>query len=357
MSQQHFCILGGGLAGLPLAARLLMAGQTVTLIDNAHPDSASRVAAGMFNVITGKYAVKTWLADTLLEALTDFFEIPHFTFLKKYLHFQPIYRAFKDVAEYNLWLGQQGEDGMQDIIRFQPVPIEEAIVRNPLGGIFIEKCGWLNVAPFLEDLRNVLITDFGLNFIETHLSLDAVHLASKTLQIGDTQLRFDHFILCQGMAIHQNPLWPIPLVPSKGQMLMIAAPELQLPFILSDKVYILPITGEKCIVGATYEWKFETEAPTPEGKATLCGHLDEILHIPYTIHAHKAAVRPASHDRRPVLGTHPQYPHLHVLTGFGTKGVLSFAYFSAVMCRYLLGEIATLDKEYDVKRYYRKGRM
>jgi glycine/D-amino acid oxidase-like deaminating enzyme len=52
-SQIDFLIIGQGLAGSILAYELIARGQRIMVIDNDHLGSASKVAAGIINPITG----------------------------------------------------------------------------------------------------------------------------------------------------------------------------------------------------------------------------------------------------------------------------------------------------------------
>ncbi|HWB65164.1 MAG TPA: FAD-dependent oxidoreductase, partial [Chitinophagales bacterium] len=61
-----FIIVGQGIAGSMLSWFLLRAGQKVLVIDKYNPSSASNIAAGISNPITGRRFVKTWLADEIL---------------------------------------------------------------------------------------------------------------------------------------------------------------------------------------------------------------------------------------------------------------------------------------------------
>jgi glycine/D-amino acid oxidase-like deaminating enzyme len=354
---QKFIVLGGGLAGTMLAARLLYEKQKVTLIDDGQTETASRLAAGMFNILTGKYAKKTWMAEELLQGLTDFFSLSPFSELAQFIHYTPIYRAFKDVADYNQWLGLSADDIFQDTLRFQSAPIFPDQIHNNLGGIFIDKCGWLDIGNFVVALRKLLIEKLGLDYHTAAVTSENIRLYEKKIVLDTTELAFDSLIFCQGAAIAKQDIWAIPLIPNKGQILKIYAPTLELPYIFSGKVYILPTAPHYFTVGATYEWDYDSSSPTEAGYQELCQHLSEIVKVAYQVLSHRAALRPTTHDRRPILGTHPSIPYLHVFSGFGTKGVLLSAFFSKEMADYLLGKIMHVNKECDILRYYKKGRM
>ena len=67
----NFLIVGLGAAGVHLSYQLLKSGETFLVIDNAQPNTSSRVAAGIINYITGKRMVKTWMADEIIPFATE----------------------------------------------------------------------------------------------------------------------------------------------------------------------------------------------------------------------------------------------------------------------------------------------
>jgi flavin-dependent dehydrogenase len=63
--ETDFLIVGQGLAGTVLSFRLMQLGQKVMVFDTPEQNKSSRVAAGLYNPITGNQMVKTWNADGL----------------------------------------------------------------------------------------------------------------------------------------------------------------------------------------------------------------------------------------------------------------------------------------------------
>ena len=61
-----FIIVGQGIAGSMLSWFLMKEGQQVLFIDEFNGSSATHVASGITNPITGRKFVKTWLADELI---------------------------------------------------------------------------------------------------------------------------------------------------------------------------------------------------------------------------------------------------------------------------------------------------
>mgnify|MGYP000091249533 CR=1 FL=1 len=65
MKEVDFLIVGQGLAGTILSFFIEKSGKSFIVIDEMPEISSSKVAAGIFNPITGRRNVKTWMADEL----------------------------------------------------------------------------------------------------------------------------------------------------------------------------------------------------------------------------------------------------------------------------------------------------
>jgi glycine oxidase len=349
---QHVVILGGGLAGTFLATRLCHAGQRVTLIDDRDPQSASRVAAGMFNVITGRYGAKSWLADTLLQEIKAFFELPVSAEASAHVHYRDIYRPFKTAEEYNKWTGRAEEAEFAHLVRFQEQPLLPEQVINPHGGIMIQGCGWANTDLVIKRLQSQLELHHHLRRLTGHVPYQEIDLAAKTVQLRGEKLPFDHLVCCEGHQLTNNPWFDfLRIIPNKGEILTIEAPDLALPFLLSKKVYLVPVGSDRWACGATYANQFEDQHPSPAGRAEIESYLQKAISVPYTVVGHWAGVRPTTPNRRPIVGTHPDLPHLHVLGGFGTKGMLLGPYTSRLLTEQILTGQAEIPAEARLERF------
>jgi len=72
--QTEFLIIGQGISGTWLSYYLEKTNKSFIVIDNEQPNSASRVAAGIINPVTGRRIVKTWMIDELLSFLVPAYE-------------------------------------------------------------------------------------------------------------------------------------------------------------------------------------------------------------------------------------------------------------------------------------------
>lgn len=65
MAEFDYLIVGQGIAGTLLTHFLLKKNKKFLVADLYNPNSASSVAAGLFNPVTGRRLVKTWKADSI----------------------------------------------------------------------------------------------------------------------------------------------------------------------------------------------------------------------------------------------------------------------------------------------------
>ena len=351
----HIGILGGGLAGSFLAARLLDKGCRVSLIDNEDPVGASQVAAGLFNVITGRFGAKTWMAETFLSDLLSFFEKKPYNSLTSHLHRVPIYRPFKEPAEFNKWTGRVHEPAFASLVRFQEEPILPDQIHNALGGIWIEPCGWLHTQEFLGHLKQLLVSQKGMRFISAQVPYENIDPLSCAISWAGEQMLFDGLVYCEGYHGHQNPFFSeVRLIPNKGELLLLQIPDLSVSFAISRKVYLIPLGKQRFLAGSTYQKNFDTLGPTEEGREAIEELLKKALALPYTILDQYAGVRPTTPNRRPILGRHPKYDKLFMFNGLGTKGVLQAPHFSSLLADLILGKEVDIPKEADVRRFYKQ---
>ena len=74
-------------------------------------------------------------------------------------------------------------------------------------------------------------------------------------------------VFCEGFGVKQNPFFKeLPLNGTKGETMIIKAPELQIDFQIKSTVFVLPLGDDLYKVGATFNWKDKTSKPTKEGK-------------------------------------------------------------------------------------------
>ena len=158
-------------------------------------------------------------------------------------------------------------------------------------------------------------------------------------------------VFAEGFGLKQNPFFnDLPLKGTKGELLTIHAPALNIDFVLKSGVFLIPLGDQNFIVGATYEWTDKTNNPTEQGKEELVRKLDKILSCDYEIIDHMAGMRPTVVDRRPLVGQHPEHKALYVLNGLGTRGVMIAPYAAKNLFEHIEQQ-KVLDREMSIERF------
>lgn len=123
----------------------------------------------------------------------------------------------------------------------------------------------------------------------------------------------------------------------------------------TDKVYnrgvfILPKEGY-FRVGSTYDHKVLTFEPQESGIEELKMRLGKLYTGNYEILRVSAGVRPATFDRKPFIGWHPENKGVGIFNGFGTKGVSLVPYFSKLFVDSIQGKCG-IHPEANVSRVF-----
>jgi len=203
---------------------------------------------------------------------------------------------------------------------------------DPFGGVITESSGYLDTVSFMETIRNYL-NDKKV-YRETFFDFDRLIIQKEKILYDDIQAM--KIIFCDGIGINVNPFFNwIPVLPLKGETLTITLskkPEV----IFNRGVYVVPTKDEKIYtVGATYNPDDTTRGVTATARIELEEKLKDLIKIPFTINHQNWGMRPTTPDRKPVIGSHPEFENLIIFNGLGTKGVSLAPYFSGLLTRWL----------------------
>jgi glycine oxidase len=343
-----YIIAGQGIAGTLLAYFLEKAGQRIFVIDPVLHNSATQVAAGIINPITGRRFVKSWKVDSLIPFAKQTYQAIEQEFNISCFHEQAIIRTLFNVREEQDWLIRTDEEGYSNYMA------EEAklgLYKNHTVPAYaygeVKHSAQVDIGKIAQAYRERLL-EKGL-FLKDFFKYDElIHRASG---VSYQQIQAKGIIFCEGAKAKDNPFFKhLPFGGTKGEVLIVNIPDANFSRILKHRVFIVPFSSGQYWIGATYDWKFDTEQPTPEGRDFLEGRLSEVLKVPYEVMAHQAAVRPTVKDRRPFLGQHHTYDNLYIFNGMGTKGASLAPFWAQQMTQFLLNN-RILDKMVDISRF------
>jgi len=348
MHKYHFIVVGQGLAGSLLAYRLLKAGKKVLVVDKDEASTSSKVAAGLYNPITGKKLQKSWMTDELFFDLEDFYESLEQELGQSFLHPVGIYRPFINIEEQNDWMSKSSEPELKHIVeKVHTKSTAPAYLKDDFGGINLLKSGFVEVEKLVATFK--IFFEKNDVYLKTSLNPDDIHFDQNEVIWSD--YRAEKLIFCGGISEMNNPFWSwLPFRPVKGEILLA-----KLPFVanqvLNRGVFILPASNGISKIGSTYQWKDLNNEITLRAKEELLGRTEELLKVNPEIVGQVAGVRPAIVDRRPILGLHPEHDRIGIFNGLGTKGVSLAPYFSKMMADFLISGQSILE-EVKAERFF-----
>ena len=273
-------IIGQGIAGSMLAHFLMKEGKNVLLVDAMNPSSASRVAAGIFNPVSGRRITMSW-------RFPDFFSVAEETYMelekcleRKFFHRKNIHRLLANKEEQAFWVLRNDQ---QETEYTKPLPEQNAKngFENLHGGFETMRAGHLDIGHFLVSYRQQLLSKKIV--LEESFSFDDLKIAEE--KISWKNITAEEVIFCEGWKAIKNPWFNwVPFVPAKGEILTIKAPALSSANILMRGIFILPIGNDLFKVGATYNWDELNELPTEHAKKSLIDSLEKLIR---EVHSYK----------------------------------------------------------------------
>jgi glycine oxidase len=342
-----FLLIGQGIAGTALSFRLLEAGKKVMVIDQPSANQSSRVAAGLYNPITGKKMVKSWLADSLFPEIEPFYSKLETVLNSKFLYPMKIYRPFLNIEEQNEWMGKSGEPGFLPYFDQVFTKQNYSEVVNPFGGIMLKNSGYVDLNKLLDDY-SVFLKEKG-SLIEEEF--EEKYLTIQKEKIGYKGITADAIVYCNGLGAMKSRFFQhLPFTPVKGEIL-----DLRQDFfpdeIINRGVFRISLPNGLLRVGSTYTRDDMEQGPTERAKNEILEKLKKLISVPVQeIKNHRNGIRPATKDRKPLLGKHHAYGSVNIFNGFGAKGVSLVPYFSKVMLEMLIhGQ--EIEKDVNINRW------
>ena len=342
-----YIIVGSGLAGISLAMAFLKRSKKILLFNDPEYHSSTKVAAGLYNPVTGRKMVKTWRADQLFPALHDYYLGLETLTDQKFLHQTRIYRPFLSLEEQNEWMGKSSTPEFSDYVHKVHLSSCNPGGNDPLGGVELSQSGYLDTDLFFTAMRHF----FESKEVLVQEKFDFDQLAFNNKGINYRDLSAAKVIFCDGTYLSENPFFSwLPFKPVKGEILSVKA-ELATDKIINRGVFCVPLGGGMFRVGSNYDNNDLSWKPTDHGRLQIETKLRSLLKVPFNTIHQTAGIRPATKDRKPYLGLHPRHETIGLFNGLGTKGVSLSPYFGSHFAAFLEGEIE-LDNEVNISRYF-----
>ncbi|WP_040278322.1 NAD(P)/FAD-dependent oxidoreductase [Psychroserpens damuponensis] len=345
MKEVDYIIVGNGLAGIAFCEQLRAANKTFIVFDNSSQQSSS-VAAGLYNPVILKRFTKVWNAKAQLNLA-----LPKYKLLEQLLNVKldyqlPVYRRFTSVEEQNDWFTASDKPVLEDFLSTNLIKNTNPNINANFGFGEVLHSGRVNTSQLVKSYRTYL--EEHDKFVVEEFQYNQLQIEQEFIQYK--HIKANHIVFAEGFGVNHNPFFKqLPLNGTKGEMLTIEAPELQMEFIMKSSVFIVPLGNHLFWIGATYEREDKTHRITEHAKNELVDKLKQIITCDFKVVKQVAGIRPTTKDRRPLVGSHPEHNNVHILNGLGTRGVMISPYVAEQLFNYI--EKGTLlDPEIDIKR-------
>ena len=340
-----YLIVGSGLSGVMLCEALRKRGKSFKVISNKS-QQASIVSSGLYNPVVLKRFNKAWDAEKHLPvAMSAYKELELFLGIK--IDYKlPIYRLFSSIEEQNNW-----------IIASDKIPLKSYLISNiksninqniyaPYGYGEVKNTGRIDTKLLLESYSNVLNNEKLIS--HESFEYDKLKISKKLVYKG---IESENIIFSEGFGVRQNPFFNyLPIEGTKGELIIINAPKLNIEVIIKSSVFIIPIGNNNYLVGSTYAWDDFNNDPTLNAKNKLLNKLDKLVLCPYKVIYQRAGIRPTVVDRRPLVGQHKSYENLYILNGLGSRGVLIAPTVANALINFIEDKLP-LQKEINISRF------
>lgn len=338
-------IIGQGLCGTMLSWHLMQAGQQVLVIDESIPNSATKVASGVINPVTGRRIVRTWEIELFMP-----FAVDAYTQLGKELGVHLIDQC--NILDFHATPQNKIAFAERLIKETEYLSVVDEKKWEPyfhlLFGVGeIHPCWLIQLQEMLNACRKKLIQQNAL--IE-----ERFHWKDCIIQPNGVEwkgIKAKQIIFCEGTAGITNPYFELlPYASNKGEALIVSIPDLPRNNIFKQGISVVPWKDNLFWVGSTYEWKYEDLNPTQSFLDKTTQQLQNWLKLPFEIVDHIASERPANVERRPFVGFHPVQKNIGVFNGTGTKGCSLAPYFAHQLTQHIINGNA-IHPLADVQRF------
>jgi len=344
--QVDFIVIGNGLAGISFCEQLRTNHKTFVVYDNKSQQS-STVAGGLYNPVILKRFTPVWKSKEQLQIALEMYNRLENEFDIKIDYKIPVLRKFSSLEEQNNWFTASDKPKLSEYLSTNLIKNSNQYIEAPFGYGEVLKTGRIVVKRLINAYKAYLLRVDRL--FEDEFSYEDLEVLSEGFQYKNVKAK--HIVFAEGYGIHKNIFFnDLPLVGTKGELLIIHAPDLKIDFVLKSSIFLIPLGDDFYILGATYNWVDTSNDISQEAQDELLSKLKTFVTCSFQVVNQVAGIRPTVKDRRPLVGQHPVYKNMYVLNGLGTRGVMIGPYVAKQLFDFIEFGIP-LEKEIDINRF------
>jgi len=330
-----YLIIGQGLAGSLLAHRLITLGNKILVIDNAHHNSASQVAAGLINPLTGhrlnltnQFEAFFQIAKATYQQLNEEYQLSIYTDLKqtrliKNAGQADYYQQRKTQNEYKSYLTEANEQSLIDA---------GYLVDAGFGCTGVNHTAVVDTKLLLQTIKSHLLEQNA--YRQSQVDYQQLKITKSGVCIGDLSAK--KIIFCEGHQAINNPwLTKLPFKLSKGDVLTIKTNMPANTLLSWGNWLVSDAHGTQAKLGSTYAWNDLDLTKAPVSCQQLIESLNKHTTITSSLIKHEVGIRPTTVQRKPFIGPITNLDNAYCFNGFGSKGCLLIPYYAELLSEHL----------------------
>lgn len=355
MQQADVIIIGGGIVGLAIALELHQQGTKVSVLSKDFTAAAGHAAAGMLAP-----SAERLLYGPMFELCGRSLEL-YPTWISKLEDLTGKDTGYWPCGILSPYLGTNTKD--TETVPSLPISAsaihsyQSGLSRSVVGGYFYPEDAQVDNRALIQALRSAA-QDAGID-IQEGVTVEGFvqrqgKVASLRTSVGEKQAA--HYVLATGA--WSGELLPIPVTPTKGQMIGLRVPvgygQVQ-PLrrvLYGEKVYVVPRQDGRIILGATVEDVGFAPHNTPAGIAELLNAAIDLYPsiTNFPIEECWWGFRPNTPDELPILGAGP-CANLTLATGHYRNGILLAPITARLIADHIKGKRDPLLDAFSYRRF------
>lgn len=341
-NRKNVLVVGFGVSGLCVTEYLKQFNCNFKVVDNLS-QFASKTAGGLINPLSLKRLKPIWKVESFFSHAVSFYQENFPDYFKQI----PIFRIFSSIEEQNDWFSKLDKPRLSTFLSSKLVISKEGVKSNyKLGEVL--SSATIDLSLCLEDRKHSL-KETGLLF-ETEFIHENVEFTEGGV-LYDNEF-YNVIIFAEGYGVLKNPYFnSLPIYGNQGEYIIVSIPNLKNLPIIKGKHFLIPLSKEGTYkFGATYNRDIQENVTTQEATNLLSDSLSKMITEPFDVIGQVAGIRPTTKDRHPVVGRHPKFPHLSIINGMGSRGVICAPLLAQQLVRNLLYD-EVIMKEASIDRF------
>ncbi|QTY28119.1 FAD-binding oxidoreductase [Flavobacterium sp. CS20] len=340
---KDFLIVGFGLAGLSVVRHLEINNTSFDIISN-NSQLSSKIAGGIINPVAVKHMKPVWNVEVFLPYAKLFYQSLDKQLSGEIYKNKSLNVFIHDVAQENNWYQAC------DKPRLSPF-LSPEVLTNKNQTLLTDKIGEIKATSInLPILFQCLKQYYQKHWIDDTFQHNNLKVDKSSISYRNKI--YKHIIFCEGFGVGQNPFFNhLGIYGNKGDYIIFKSKKLQIEDLYKAKYFLIPLGHNLYKFGATYQRQPLNHQPSLTAKSQMREALNKMINSPYEIVDQVCGIRPTTKDRRPILGSHSKYKNLHILNGFGSRGVMLAPKLGQMLINHILKE-TPIDPEVSVQRFH-----